>query len=150
MTDIKRWTTNSLFDALIEDTLFNTSASIELIDGAEPAIHMVMFEYGDLPLFVTASGDQIIVEAVLWENHEVNDVAAFNDTVLRTHKYFPLSTIGLETLTDGSSYYYMFGALSATSILTNIVLEIETLAQNVIQATEAYANYLNVPIEANS
>ena len=36
----------------------------------------------------------------------------------------------------------MFGALSASSILPNVVLEIETLADNVIKATEAYEDFL--------
>lgn len=42
----------------------------------------------------------------------------------------------------------MFGALSATSVLPNIVFEIETLASNVIQATEAYSNFLTTPLQA--
>jgi uncharacterized protein YjfI (DUF2170 family) len=37
----------------------------------------------------------------------------------------------------------MFGALSATSRMTNVLLEIETLARNVIQATEAYGEFLS-------
>ena len=35
-----------------------------------------------------------------------------------------------------------YGALSATSILSNVLYEIETLASNVIRATEAYEGYL--------
>ena len=149
MTDIKRWTTSGLYDALAVEPLFaGEQASIELIDGVEPALHMVMHEFGDLPLFLTVSGDQIIVEAVLWSVDEVQDVAAFNDAVLRTHKYFPLSTISLDTLANGKEYYQMFGALSASSVLPNIVFEIEILASNVIQATEAYSNFLKQPVEA--
>ncbi len=151
MTDIKRWTTNSLHEALAaHDAFQGESATIELIDGAEPALLITMKNFGDLPLFLTVSGEQIIVEAVLWGDKDVTDIAAFNDTVLRTHKYFPLSTISLDTLADGKSYYHMFGALSATSILHNIVFEIETLASNVIQATEAYSNLLNISLEATN
>lgn len=36
----------------------------------------------------------------------------------------------------------MFDALSATSRMANVLLEIETLARNVIQATEAYGEFL--------
>ncbi len=143
MTEMKKWTTQSLFDALAVDPLFDgDKATIELIDGVAPAVHFVMHDQGDLPLFLTVSGEQILVEAVLWSEDEVADTQGFNDAVLRTHKFFPLSTISLDVLGDGKAYYQMFGALSATSILSNVIFEIEVLASNVIQAAEAYSEYL--------
>jgi uncharacterized protein YjfI (DUF2170 family) len=145
------WTTESLFDALQGASLFTEhKASVELIDGVEPALHITMHEYGDLPVFVTVAGDQIIAESVLWSVEEVSDQVGLNDAVLRTHKYFPLSTISLDTLAHGKEYYHMFGALSSTSDLANVVFEIEVLASNVIQATEAYADFLKTPNEAQA
>ena len=139
------WTTVKLHEALREQTpIQNRQISVQLIDGIEPSLQLDMHEYGDLPVFVTVYGEQIIVEAMLWPLTDVNDLQRFNDTVLRTHKYFPLSTISLDTLADGESYYHMFGALSATSRMLNVLLEIETLARNVIQATEAYDEFLSV------
>ncbi len=144
------WTTSSLFESLKESDLFSSGrATIELIDGVEPALHVVMGEYGDLPVFLTVSGEQIIVEAVLWSVDEVVDVNRFNETILRTHKYFPLSTISLDSLGKNGDYYHMFGALSSTSILSNVIFEIEVLASNVIQATEAYSEFLNLSVEAS-
>lgn len=149
MTEMKRWITDSLYEALKEEELFVSGrASIEIIGGVETALHIVMQEYGDLPLFMTVAGDQIVVEAVLWSTEEVSDLPKFNDAVLRTHKYFPLSTVSLDTLGDGKDYYQMFGALSSASILPNIIFEIETLAANVIQATEAYGDLLVTAKEA--
>lgn len=152
MTDSNHsWTTSSLHEALKDTELFvSGQGSVELIDGVDPSLHIVMREYGDLPVFLTVSGDQIIVESVLWSAEEVNDVDLFNETILRTHKYFPLSTISLDNLGKNGDYYHMFGALSSFSILTNIVFEIEVLANNVIQATEAYAEYLSIPVEVSS
>jgi uncharacterized protein len=147
-SNIKSWTTGSLFEALKGVELFaGISASIEMIDGVDPAIHIVMRDYGDLPIFLTVSGEQIVVEAVLWSAAEINDISAFNDSILRTHKYFPLSTISLDTMSDGVDYYHMFGALSSTSILPNVVFEIEVLASNVIQATSAYSSFLSASVE---
>jgi uncharacterized protein YjfI (DUF2170 family) len=144
------WTTVGLYEALRDVELFSSGkASVELIDGVEPALHLVMNEYGDLPVFLTVAGEQIIVEAVLWSVSEVNDVAAFNDAVLRTHKYFPLSTISLDNVGPDADYYHMFGALSSSSILDNVVFEIEVLASNVIQATEAYADFLTFQVAAS-
>ncbi|MEX6501209.1 biofilm formation regulator BacA [Pseudomonas zhanjiangensis] len=137
------WNAQALFDALAATELFKDGrAAIELIQGADASLHITMGEYGDLPLFMAVVGEQIIVEALLWPASDVRDVAAFNEEVLRSHKLFPLSCIGLEKLPDGQDCYTMFGALSATSILSNVVLEIELLADNVIKATEAYEGFL--------
>ncbi|WP_123712562.1 YjfI family protein [Sinobacterium caligoides] len=156
MTDkTKNWTTNSLYEALQEVEIFvSGEATVELIDGVSPALHVIMTGYGDLPIFVTVVGDQIIAEAMLWSVAEVADVALFNEAVLKTHKYFPLSTISLDRIVHDSAghssdFYHMFGALSSTSILPNIVFEIETLASNVIHATEAYSEFLSIPVEAS-
>jgi len=148
--EVTNWTTTSLYEALKGAELFvGGQAAVELIDGVEPALHIVMAEYGDLPVFLTVSGEQIIVESALWSIDEVVDVTGFNDAVLRTHKYFPLSTISLDKLGDDGDYYHMFGALSSSSILHNVVFEIEVLANNVIQATEAYSEFLSIPVAAN-
>lgn len=137
------WSTRDLCAALEGSGLVGGgSAQIELIDGIDPSIHLEMLDYGDLPLFITVAGEQIIVDAVLWPESAVRDVAAFNDAVLRTHKLFPLSTISLETV-GADSYYYMFGALSSQSSLDEVLVEIDTLAANVLGATEAYREYLN-------
>ncbi|UUY06439.1 YjfI family protein [Pseudomonas sp. J452] len=137
------WTAQALFDALSATELFTDGrAAVELIDGADASLHVTMREYGDLPLFIAVFGEQIIVEALLWPLADVRDAAAFNEEVLRSHKLFPLSCIGLETLPDGQACYTMFGALSASSILANVVQEIELLADNVIKATEAYEGFL--------
>ncbi len=145
-----RWTTADLCNALEKSELCESGhASVELIDGVEPSLHVVMAEYGDLPIFLTVSGEQIIVESVLWSVSEVADANAFNEAILRTHKYFPLSTISLDNLGHRGDYYQMFGALSASSLLKNVVLEIEILANNVIQATEAYGEFLSISVEAS-
>jgi hypothetical protein len=115
--------------------------SVELIEGAEPGLYLTMHDYGDLPLFMAVVGRQIVVEALLWPVSQVRDPARFNEALLRTHKLFPLSTLGIEIL-DGDPVYIMFGALSASSSLADVLFEVETLADNVIRATEAYETHL--------
>ncbi|HEY1029598.1 MAG TPA: YjfI family protein [Pseudomonas sp.] len=137
------WTAQALFDALAATELFQSGqAGIELLQGADASLHVTMREYGELPLFIAVFGEQIVVEALLWPAADVRDIAAFNEEVLRTHKLFPLSSIGLEKIADGSDSYIMFGALSSSSTLTDVVFEIELLADNVIKATEAYEGFL--------
>ncbi|TBV05947.1 biofilm formation regulator BacA [Phytopseudomonas dryadis] len=141
------WTAQTLFDALSGVEPFaDGRAAIELIQGADASLHVTMTEYGDLPLFIAVFGDQIIVEALLWPVSDVRDTTAFNEEVLRSHKLFPLSSVGLETLPDGQTCYTMFGALSASSTLPNVVLEIEVLADNVIRASEAYEDFLKASV----
>lgn len=137
-----QWTSKSLFTELQQTKLLTSEQlSVELIDGIDPVLHITMHEYGNLPLFLTVYGEQIIVEAMLWSTTDVKDQNDFNEAILRTHKYFPLSTISLDKQKKGD-YYHMFGALSSASIMLNIIFEIEMLASNVIKATEAYNEYL--------
>ncbi len=144
MTQPSLWAIVSLHDALQKEALIQSGeAVVELVQGADPSILITLSEYGDLPVYLTIAGEQIIVESLMWPLADINDVARFNDEVLRTHKLFPLSTISLDTLPDGNEYYTMFGALSATSLLANIIFEVETLADNVIKAADAYSPFLN-------
>jgi len=141
--DIQIWKTESLYKTLYEQSFVsNELASLELMQGVDASIIVNMHEYGDLPIYISVSGDQIVAEAVLWSVDDVIDTAAFNQCVLRTHKYFPLSTISLEASEDSRGYYHMFGALSASSSIDDIVLEIETLADNVINAADAFGSFL--------
>jgi len=141
-TAVAIWSTSKLFDALSSVELFkNGGASIELVQGTDPSLHLVMHEFGDLPIFMSVVGEQIIVESILWPVEIVKDTVAFNGEVLRTHKLFPLSTIGIERLAN-NDFYIMFGALSSESSLSNVMFEIEMLADNVIKATEAFELHL--------
>lgn len=138
-----KWNTESLFAALKDLPSFcNGSCSIEIIDGIDSSIVVSMHDYGDLPIFITASGDQILAEAVLFSAEDVLDTNKLNEYVLKTHKYLPLSTISIDSDETHGDYYHMFGALSATSSINEVVYEIDTLAENVIQATEAFKSFL--------
>jgi len=141
------WTIATIRQALGETSAVrNGLIGIETIEGAEPSLHLILREYGDLSLFVAAVGGQIIVEAYLWPVAMVADPALFNLHVLRTQKLLPLSTIAVEPVA-GVPGYIMFGALDAHSSLASLMFEIETLAENVLGATEAFARYL-LPVES--
>ncbi|WP_162938190.1 YjfI family protein [Kiloniella sp. EL199] len=133
------WTTESLFDAIsASDNATNKELLIELVEGADPGILITMNEFGDLPIFMSVSGSQIVAESLLWPVKDVDDAEAFNAMLLRSHKLMPLSTFGIAPGPDGQDYYEIFGALSAGSKLESILEEIETLADNAIQAVEAF------------
>ncbi|MCX8587375.1 MULTISPECIES: YjfI family protein [unclassified Gilliamella] len=145
MKNNKVWLITDLYDELNNSELVKQgSASIEIIDGVDACLHIIMHEYGDLPLFLSVSNQQIIVEALLWPVNIIKQPSQFNEEILCTRKLFPLSTIAIEKTGDGSVNYIMYGALSATSILSNVIYELETLSDNVIKATEAYEHYFNI------
>lgn len=136
------WTLPAIHHAISETSAARQGVIVlEWIEGADPGLHLVMREFGDLSVFIAISGEQIIVETWLWPLAAVADPAAFNAHVLATHKLLPLSTVGLETV-GGVPGYTMFGALDARSSLSNLMFEIEALADNTLEASEAWLGYL--------
>lgn len=98
MTEARVWNARSLAEALSGTELFSSGeAQIELIEGAEASLYVIMREYGDLPVFVAPQGEQIIVEALLWPESDVTDATAFNEEVLLSRQLFPLSSIACST-----------------------------------------------------
>ena len=143
MSKDENWTTESLLEALKQsEPVTAGDIEVSLVEGADSGILVTMKEFGDLPLLMSVSGSQIIVDTLLWPVEEAGDTAAFNEMILKTHKLFPLSTFGIVAGPDGRDYYEMFGSLSAGSILETVIFEIETLADNAMQAAEAYQSEL--------
>ncbi len=139
MSQDENWTTETICAALAQsEPASSGDFSVELVDGADPGILITMSEFGDLPLLMSVSGGQILVDTLLWPVEDVADPAEFNAVLLKTHKLLALSTFGIGTGPDGKEYYELFGALSAGSILESVILEIETLADNAMQVAEAY------------
>jgi uncharacterized protein len=139
MSQDENWTTEALCAALAQSApALAGDIAVELVDGADPGILVTMMEFGDLPLLMSVSGGQILVDTLLWPVDDVADPAEFNAMILKTHKLVPLSTFGIRNGPDGKDYYELFGSLSAGSILESVIFEIETLAANAMQVAEAY------------
>ena len=139
------WKINDLFQELNQTELVKQGfASVEMIYGIYACLHIIMHDYGDLPLFLSVSNQQIIVEALLWPVSLIKNPSSFNEEILCARKLFALSTIAIEKTGDGEVNYIMYGALSSSSTLNNIVYELETLSDNVIKATEAYEHFFNI------
>ena len=137
MSQDENWTTETLCAALAQSESSGDFV-VELVEGADPGILITMTEFGDLPLLMTVSGGQILVDTMLWPVDDVADPDEFNAMILKTHKLLALSTFGIRTGPDGNDYYELFGALSAGSILESVIFEIETLAYNAMRVAEAY------------
>ncbi len=142
------WSIDAIHHALGQTSAVRGGqVTIDLIEGAEPSLHLQMHAFGDLSVFIAVGGEQIVVEAFLWPVAQVLDPEGFNAHVLRTHKLLPLSMIALQDV-GGVAGYTMLGELDTRSSLGNLMFEIETLADNVLNATDAYAAHLRPLPEA--
>lgn len=95
----------------------------------------------EIVAYLTVSGDQMVVESLLFPASSVADSNSLNEQILRTHKFFPLTTIGIVTL-DGEDYYAAFGALSSQSKQEVVLIEVDFLFNNIKGMLEAFASYL--------
>ena len=91
--------------------------------------------------WLAISGEQILVESLLFSSTQVADKAALDHEILSTHMVFPLTTVGISTI-NGEEYYTAFGALSAHSKAESIIIKVETLFQNVASFLDAYETHL--------
>jgi hypothetical protein len=91
--------------------------------------------------WLAISGEQIIVETLLFAKTEVKDCAALNEEILKTHMLFPLTTVGISQV-GGDEYYTAFGSLSSQSKAESIIIELNTLFQNVEAFIDAYQIHL--------
>ena len=94
-----------------------------------------------LDAYVAVSRAQIVVESILFASASVADVTGLNEQILKTHQVFPLTTIGITTV-ENEDYYMAFGALSSQSKEESIIIEVETLFDNVAAFLDAYEDYL--------
>ncbi|WP_375404053.1 YjfI family protein [uncultured Sphingomonas sp.] len=126
------WTTSSLGEALRSPDLADEFA-VELIDGAESVLRVSMPRHGDLSIFLSVAGEQIVVSTLLWPVDEQPDADAFNRFILKAQKLVPLSNFAI-TEVDGRDYYELIGELAIESPLSAITLELRVLAENAIDA----------------
>jgi hypothetical protein len=91
--------------------------------------------------YLAISGEQIIVEALLFAKSQVSDCARLNEEILKTHQIFPLTTIGITSVED-EDYYMAFGALSAQSKEESVLIEVDMLFHNIEAFIDAYQDHL--------
>lgn len=98
-----------------------------------------------LDAYLAISGEQILVESILFAKNQVADTAALNETILKTHQIFPLTTIAITAVGD-EEYYMAFGALSSQSKGESITKEVDLLFLNISGFLDAYESFLNTKV----
>lgn len=139
------WTLDTIERALRESPMsISGLLSVQHIEGAEPSLRLTVRCQREekIDVLLAVSGDQILVESYLWPITDVADPVAFNDYVLHTHKYLPLSTVSLTDIA-GIPSYTLFGSLDSRSAFAILMFEIQSLAENVRASKILYAEFLS-------
>jgi uncharacterized protein len=136
-------TTQTLLPDLQSGSLASSHRyTFSLVEGLEPVIQAVAHDYGDVNVYIAVTGEIAIAQATLFPVARVRDTARLNDRILRTEKLFDLANISIDTHPDGSDFYVIYGALRASSALSDIEFEIDTLARNAVDAAGAYREFV--------
>lgn len=129
------WTVPTIKTALDASTLVREGElTLRVLEGAEPVLLATMHEYGDLPIYLSVGGAQIVVSVLLWPVSEQADPARFNEFLLKAQRVVPLSNFAI-TSVGGEDVYELMGELSCKTTLQTILIELRTLAENAIDAT---------------
>ena len=129
------WTVPAIKAALEESALPREGEmTLRVLEGADPVLLATMHEYGDLPIYLSVGGAQIVVSVLLWPVAEQADTARFNEFLLKAQRIVPLSSFAITTVGD-QDVYELIGELSSKTTLQTIVIELRTLAENAIDAT---------------
>lgn len=90
------WTPRTLADAL------NNIAELDIdIENNESSLIIKMNDYGDLPLAVLFTSQQIVIETYICPVNTIRDTAEFNLFLLRNQKVLPLSSVGITRIKTG-------------------------------------------------
>ena len=120
------------------ETLFSENDNLVVT----PEENCLLIGNGDgLDAWLAISGEQIIIESLLFSTSEVKDSVVLNEEILKTHMLFPLTTIGISQVA-GQEYYTAFGALSSQSKAESIMIELTALFHNVEAFLDAYQEHL--------
>ncbi|MED5537001.1 MAG: YjfI family protein [Pseudomonadota bacterium] len=130
------WTVPAIKAALDQSPLVREGEmTLRVLEGADPVLLATMHEYGDLPVYLSVGGAQIVCSVLLWPVSEQTDRHAFNEFLLKAQRVVPLSNFAI-TNVGGEDVYELMGELSCKTTLQTILIELRTLAENAIDATE--------------
>lgn len=127
----RNWTVASLKTAL-EETGHWSGIRCAAAGGAD-VLEVTLEDAGDFVLHVSIGEKQILSSAILWPRDAQEDPAAFEAMMLRSHKaLLPLCALSIDVI-DGREYYELFGAISRTAPLEEILAEFDAIASSALE-----------------
>lgn len=127
-------------DAVLGARLGGVSVSLQPIPGEIPVIQAVIGGREELPIFVTASADQVLCLCYLWKDEEIvpEKRQELLELLLDLNPAIPLSAFGR---VEGR--YVLFGSLANDARVDDIASDIVALSDNAIDALDALSDYLS-------
>lgn len=124
------------FNAATTDSGMKFNA--ETVD--EEVLQIVVDDREEFPVFVTIDDAQILCVSNLWNQSEIREGSEneLNKILLELNLPVPLSAFAI---TRGGQYS-IFGSLAPTSIIDNVIREVEALSDNTLSAIEEFSEYL--------
>lgn len=133
-------TTDDLMGQLsVTEEVKNGEIVIQKIDGETPVIKAVVQDVDEFPIMITVGDEQVIMITDMWGTDEVQDgkTNELNAVLLRANLPVPLSSFSIM-----GDRYVLFGALSVNSDVNEMIEEIATLANNIVDALDFCKEYL--------
>lgn len=115
------------------------STSLESNDDLD-VLTVTAEDHDEFPIYVTIDESQLLCTSHLWHESEVKsgERETMLDAMLAMNVAMPLSSFS-----KVGDQYIIFGALASHSSTDDVALEIETLAENTLDAVEGFVDFLN-------
>jgi len=136
---------NEIIDRLSLAKLSNSELlNIDIFEDDGSVACITVPDREEFPIYLTVDEGQILVITYLFADDQVNKEqrADLTEAMLILNVSIPLSAFS-----KISNQYIMFGALSPQSSTDDLIQEIETLSDNVLEAIDAVSEYLTNPGE---
>ncbi len=133
---------NALMNAVLaldEEARHGIDFDVQPIPGDSGVIQVIVNGQEELPIFVTASEEQILCICYLWDEQEIRADQKLDllEAMLDMNMPMPLSSFGR---VDGK--YAVFGALSTGADAADMVTELAMLNDNAIDSIDALLPFL--------
>ncbi len=121
---------------------FGFTFTTRRVEGPMPVVQIDVRDLDTVPLFVAVSGEQLLCIAQLFSDADVvlEKRTQMLEKMLEWSIPMPLSSYG--KLGD---VYVVFGALTVDASADEIVLELQNLSENAIEARKVMQEYLRKP-----
>lgn len=122
---MKKWTLADLISSLKENDI-NAEKHGDVIV-------VVMEDFGELPVLITVGETQIVMKVDLYPANSAGNQALVNETFLRMNDTLPMSNISIYNDAKGEAIYALSGQMAVSTIIENIILELDILADNALE-----------------
>ncbi|GHU01063.1 hypothetical protein AGMMS49960_10560 [Betaproteobacteria bacterium] len=126
-------------DALVGARLGGALVSLQPIPGEIQVVQVVIGGREELPIFITASPDQILCICYLWHDNEIHADKRLEllELMMDLSPAIPLSAFGRV-----ERQYVLYGALAIDAGLDDIASDVAALSDNAVDALDALSGYL--------